>query len=110
MYKKIIQTAQEQQTQKVQKTVKITQIRDREHSDGFFQLENGGAMKSQSRSRISMLSQLSYKDSRDEQKTFYHHQRGSQTEHCRHSFGNATTGACDSEGTENGGYPMASVQ
>ena len=33
-------------TQKVQKTVKIPQIRDRQHSDAFFQLESRGSMKS----------------------------------------------------------------
>ena len=45
-YKKIIQTAQDAATQKVQKTVKVPQIRDCELSDGFFQLESRGPTKS----------------------------------------------------------------
>ena len=36
-------------------------------------------------------------------------QERSRTEHCGRSCGDATTGACDSEGTENGGCPNASV-
>ena len=36
-------------------------------------------------------------------------QGGSRIEHCQPSCGDATTGACDSEGTENGGCLTASV-
>ena len=38
-----------------------------------------------------------------------HNQGGSRTEQCGHFCGDATTGACDSESKENGGYPTASV-
>ena len=44
----------------------------------------------------------------DERKTCCN-QGGSRTQHCGHSRGDASTGACDSEGTENGGCPIASV-
>ena len=49
----------EAETQKVQKTVKIPQVRDQEHSDAFFQCLEQMYDESQSRARISMLSQLS---------------------------------------------------
>ena len=39
----------------------------------------------------------------------HRNQEGSRTEHYRHSSSKATTGACDSKGTENGRYSTASV-
>ena len=68
-------------------------------------------MRSQSRARIGAQSAQQLKIaamSFDEAEDLCRHQGGSRTEHCRHSCGNATTGACDSEGTENSGCPTAS--
>ena len=58
-YKKIIQDSSKAETQKVQKTVKITQIRDPEHSDGFFQLESRGSMKSAQQAKAAATSRRS---------------------------------------------------
>ena len=77
-------------------------VRDREHSDTFFQLESRGAMAASSAA----------KDSRDvvrRAEDLCRNQRGSQTEHYGHSCSIAMTGACNSENTDNGGCPTASA-
>ena len=67
-------------------------------------------MKSQSGERCSVSSAAEGSlDVARRAEDFCCNQGGSRTEHYEHSGGNATTGACDSEGTENGECPSGSV-
>ena len=100
-YKKIIQTAQKQRLG-MSRHVRSEIVNTATHSHSLKQMYDEVAERS---TNLDAQSAQQLKTAATSRILFFRNQEGSRTEHYRHSCSSATTGACDSEATENGGYP-----